>query len=302
MLFAAGQRRIGSARLAWSLAFSESLWWIVVEREGLTLDTRWIPGARNARRPQGCVYLLLDGAFEIHAPAARTIEAPAAFVLSEEQFEGALGARPLTYRTSGQPFAAIQIHVPEPMLVVAPSSDACGSPPMLDLGAPAWSAAREVAAACHSSAEASLDPMRRLVRQLVDCGVLHTDATQPDFMKTPAPLTLLWQGIRPIVERLNMAPTVDEISTATGMSVRQIDRRLNGFLTRFDVGGKGWRPATLHLRLKVAVLFLSADGISIAEVAEATSYGSVDAMARAFRDAGLPPPSNVQAELRGGNR
>jgi transcriptional regulator GlxA family with amidase domain len=99
-----------------------------------------------------------------------------------------------------------------------------------------------------------------------------------------------------------MAPTVDEISTATGMSVRQIEQRVSGFLTRFDVGGKGWRPATLHLRLKVAVLFLSADGISITDVAEATNYGSVDAMARAFRDAGLPPPSKVQAELRGKNR
>ena len=60
--------------------------------------------------------------------------------------------------------------------------------------------------------------------------------------------------------------------------------------------------ATLHLRLKVAVLFLSAEGISVAEVAEASSYGSVDAMARAFRDAGLPPPSKVQAQLRGEER
>jgi len=299
MLFAAGQRQIGAARLAWSLAFSGSLWWVVIERERLVLDTRWIPGARSARRPQGCVYLLLSGRFELHGPAARTIEAPAAFVLSEEQFEGALGSRPLTYRTGGEPFLSIQIHVPEAMLAVGPSIDPSGSARLLELGAPAWSAAREVAVACRSSAEASLDPMQRLMRELVDCGVLHAGAMQPAVMQTPAPLTLLWRGIRPIIDRLNMAPTVHEISTATGMSVRQIEQRLSGFLTRFDVGGKGWRPATLHLRLKVAVLFLSAEGISVAEVAEASSYGSIDAMARAFRDAGLPPPSKVQAQLRG---
>jgi AraC-like DNA-binding protein len=302
MLFAAGQRRIGSARLAWSLAFSGSLWWFVVEREGLVLDTRWIPGARSARRPQGCVYLLLGGTFDVHGPAARTIEAPAALVLSEEQFEGALGARPVTYRTSGEPFAAIQLHVPEAMLAVRPSIDSFGSAHTHELGAPAWSAAREVAVACRSSAEASLEPMRRLIVLLGDCGILREDAMQPSAMKTPAPLTLLWQGIRPIVERLNMAPTVDEISTATGMSVRQIEQRIGGFLARFDVGGAGWRAATLHLRLKVAVVLLSAERISVAEVAETTNYGSVDAMARAFRDAGLPPPSKVQAQLRGEDR
>lgn len=298
MLFAAGQRQIGAARVVWSLAFSGRLWWVVMERERLVLDTRWIPGARSAQRPQGCVYLLLSGRFEIHGPAAKTIEAPAAFVLSEEQFEGALGSRPLTYRTCGEPFLSIQLHVPDALLAVGPSIDPSGAAQTLEIGAPGWSAARDVAAACRASAEASFDPMQRLMRELVDGGVLRADAMHPEVMQTPAPLTLLWRGIRPIIDRLNMAPTVDEISTATGMSVRQIEQRLSGFLGRFDVGGQGWRPATLHLRLKVAVLFLSAEGVSVAEVAEASSYGSVDAMARAFRDAGLPPPSKVQAELR----
>jgi transcriptional regulator GlxA family with amidase domain len=102
-----------------------------------------------------------------------------------------------------------------------------------------------------------------------------------------------------MIERLYLAPTVAEVSTATGISVRQIDRSVAAFLARFgDIGGTGWRHVTRHMRLKLAVLLLSAEQVSIAEVAAVTGYGSSDAMARAFRDAGLPPPNKVKSNVR----
>jgi transcriptional regulator GlxA family with amidase domain len=48
----------------------------------------------------------------------------------------------------------------------------------------------------------------------------------------------------------------------------------------------------------MSVVLLSADDASVTDVATAVGYGSVDAMSRAFRDAGLPPPSVVQEQLR----
>jgi AraC-like DNA-binding protein len=53
------------------------------------------------------------------------------------------------------------------------------------------------------------------------------------------------------------------------------------------------------LRLRSAVLLLSAPDGGVAEVAKLVGYGSPIAMARAFRDADLPPPSVIQADIRG---
>ncbi|HEX7663623.1 MAG TPA: AraC family transcriptional regulator [Polyangiaceae bacterium] len=299
MLFANGERTLGGGRLAWSIAFGGRFWWIVVERTGLVLDTRWASGAKEASRPNACVYLLLEGEIELISPHPGKVSGPAAMILTEEQLEGANGARGLTYRASGEPFLTLQIHFPKSMLAAEPPANASDPPVPLTLGHAAWEAAREVVATSKASLETSDAPMQTLVKALIAEGVVKAEASRPLVTKTPAPLELLWKGIRPMVERLYLTPTVEEVSTATGISVRQVDRYVSQFLARFGhLGGSGWRMATRHMRLKLAVLWLSADGVSVADVAAATSYGSPDAMARAFRDAGLPTPSKLQSELR----
>ena len=52
------------------------------------------------------------------------------------------------------------------------------------------------------------------------------------------------------------------------------------------------------LRLRAAVLMLSAPGSTPSDVARTVGYGSLDAMGRAFRDAALPAPSVVQAAVK----
>jgi len=79
---------------------------------------------------------------------------------------------------------------------------------------------------------------------------------------------------------------------------RQLDRYLQDFFETFTMVGGGWRAATVHLRIKLAVMFLSAEGVSVAEVARAVGYGSSDAMARAFRDAGLSAPTTLREALQ----
>ena len=101
-----------------------------------------------------------------------------------------------------------------------------------------------------------------------------------------------------MIENLNLTPTVQEVSSAVGVSNRSIDRHVGDFMETFGHLGTGWRLATRHLRIKLAVMLLSADEMSITEIAKTTSYGSVDVMARAFRDAGLPAPSVVRGRLR----
>jgi transcriptional regulator GlxA family with amidase domain len=83
-----------------------------------------------------------------------------------------------------------------------------------------------------------------------------------------------------------------------GVSLRQADRHIKDFVASFALVGQGWRPTTRHLRLKMATLLLSAEGASVAEVASAVGYRSSDAMARAFRDAGMQPPTIVKEQMR----
>jgi AraC-like DNA-binding protein len=52
------------------------------------------------------------------------------------------------------------------------------------------------------------------------------------------------------------------------------------------------------LRLRAAVLLLSAPEATPSDVARTVGYGSLDAMGRAFRDAHLPAPSVVQQAVR----
>jgi AraC-like DNA-binding protein len=299
MLFAGGERTLGAARLLWRMVFGGRFWWFFVHRRGLVHDTRWVPGTRGPERDNTCIYLLLGGTFEVFGSAPRAVEAPLALVLTEEQLEGAHDRRSFVYRAAGEPFVALQIHFPDSLLGAACREASAPTPRILALDDEAWSAARAVAEAALSSADESLEPMQRLLRSLVRHRAVRAEALSSAAAKTPASLELLWKGVRPIVERLYLTPTVEEVSGATGISVRQVDRYVAQFLERFGhVGGTGWRLATRHVRLKLAVLWLSAEGVSVADVATATSYGSTDAMARAFRDANLPAPSVVQAELR----
>jgi len=82
------------------------------------------------------------------------------------------------------------------------------------------------------------------------------------------------------------------------MSMRQVGRDAKELSAAFGIGG-GYRDALLVLRLRTAVLMLSAPDAGVGEVAKLVGYGSPIAMARAFRDADLPAPSAIQADVRG---
>jgi transcriptional regulator GlxA family with amidase domain len=137
-----------------------------------------------------------------------------------------------------------------------------------------------------------------LLDRIAQLGIVTADAAGTARHSPPRPFVALWEAIRPMIERLYLTPTLQEIGEATGVSLRQVDRYVQDFVTAFALVGDGWRPTTRYLRLKLAILFSSAEDASVGEIARIVGYGSPDAMARAFRDAGLPPPSVVQERVR----
>jgi AraC-like DNA-binding protein len=295
MLVARGTRPFKKANLAWAVTFTSKLWHIVVEREGLLLDTRFAPAADAPAGENSCIYLLLRGFWEMHGDEPLRVDGPTALILSEEQLEGAAGSRSLTYSAGGDPFTTVQLNFPSSFVTVAPDT----RPPRFEPSERAWAAASRAASVMPTGDDDALvGAMSELVAALVAQKVLRSQVAGASFRRTPETFARLWRAIRPLIEGLDLLPSIQDVSGRAGLSARQVDRYVQGVLSGFGHFGSGWRPATRHLRLKLAVLFLSADDASVADVASVVRYGSTDAMARAFRDAGLPAPSAVQDGIR----
>jgi len=274
--------------MRWAVVFASRVWSVAVERNGLTLDTRFIPADRNPPRPRSCVYLLLRGTWRIHE--REEITAPSAFVVSEEELEGARGRRPYTFSAGGEPFQAIEIHVA--------TADVRASRKNLSLDERAFAAARDVIASIGRDDAALERSFAALLRELARSGVVGEELADLARRPSPRPVARIWSAVRPMVERLYLSPTLQELEAPSGFSTRQIDRYVGKFVQGFGLVGTRWRSSLLHLRIKLAVLLLSADGASITDVARMVGYGSSDAMARSFRDAGLPSPGAVHQALR----
>src|SRR5215472_13613337 len=125
----------------WALAFARSLWCIVVEREGLVLDTRYVPPAVGSRRDRAVLYLLAQGSWSIHGEGtgAPRFEAPCALLFSEDELEGAQGRRPFTFSARGAPYAAVEVHAERASFLVPPAP-AESSPIVVPLDDASWGA------------------------------------------------------------------------------------------------------------------------------------------------------------------
>ena len=93
---------------------------------------------------------------------------------------------------------------------------------------------------------------------------------------------------------------MDALGEASAVSLRQASRDLFELTATYGFVGLGWRQMMRAWKIRLAVACLSAKGASVGDVAAIAGYGSTDAMRRAFRDAGLPPPTVVQERLRFG--
>lgn len=285
-----GAKAIGAARLASSLVFARGVWMNVVVRSGLTLDTRLVPATKGAPRPGACLYLMHRGAFVLDGDHGPRFEGPAAFLLSEQQLEGALGVRSETFRAYGAPFAAIEMHLAEADVL----SQRAEPPSNLEVDDASLAA---VARVIGLAQEASGDTREleaaigELLRALADARVIA--ARVAESAHSPVRLERLWRAARPLAERFALTATMNELGAVADVSPRQLDRYLQDFFGTFAMVGGGWRAATVHLRIKLAIMFLSAEGVSVTEVARAVGYGSSDAMARAFRDAGAVRPDDA---------
>jgi AraC-like DNA-binding protein len=274
VLVATSELTIGAARMRSSLLVERAVRGTVILREGLAFDTRFAAAAAGRPEPVGHVFMLLDGRF-VHEGGAYA--APVAFVIGDDEIER-VGTKSRTFRTDGERATVVQLridkkHLRWPIgLVHGPIQVA------------AWDAARALA-------ETPTDP--RALAALIEALGIPISIT----LEEPERMRRLWGAIEPLYAEYGATISIKQIAAALGMSMRQVGRDAKELASTFGLGD-GYRDALLVLRLRSAVLMLSAPDATVAEVARLVGYGSPIAMARAFRDAKLPPPSEVQNRLR----
>jgi AraC-like DNA-binding protein len=294
VLIARGHKTVGLADLRWAFTFVPGVWCVVVERTGLVLDTRFMAPGPDPAQPRRCLYLLLEGSWVVHEPVPLRVVAPCAFVVTEAQLWGAAGSFPFTFSAQGRPFCAIEIHARDPDILRSTGE----RPSPIELDDVLLEAARRLARLEGQDDATLAHRYGALLDLLADRGLIAPAVADLPRRPVARAFSLLWVAIRPMFERLYLSPTLQEVGDASGVSTRQLDRTVRAFVATFGIVGGRWRAATLHIRLRLAVLLLSAEGAAVRDVASAVGYGSPDAMARGFRDAGLPSPGAVQDQLR----
>jgi AraC-like DNA-binding protein len=266
----------------------------IVQRRGLVFDTRFVPPSAQAPSANPCLYLLLDGTWRMST--GTSFAAKQALVVSGALLDGANGEREFTYRAEGEPFCMMELHVSPAATPLRPSH----TPLPISLDEGTWEVATAVAGCSRDDDDRLLAGVLALLAALARLSLVSPGLAEDVSRPVPARFQLLWKAIGPIVERLDLRPTVKELRAVTGNTPREVDRTVRAFVSSFGFLGGSWREGSRYWRLKLAIIFLSADGASIADVARVVGYGSTDAMARAFRDAGIRPPNVLKEQIASG--
>jgi len=256
----------------------------MVRRDRLVFDTAY---ASPARRPSPFVHLFaqLSGTFIVAGAPPRT--GPCAFVLAETEFDRVIDGA-LTFRSFGARCTIIEARVPAADLT-RPIGLAHGP---LDLPDAVWAAYHGL------EADPGETAMHGLLAALATAGVIHRELADSVVTREPERFVRLWAVMRPLYQRLATSASLKQIAELTNLSLRQLGRDLADLTRTFGLFGAGFRDAMRVLRLRAAVLLLSAPDGTPSDVARLVGYGSLDAMGRAFRDAHLPAPSVVQGAVR----
>jgi AraC-like DNA-binding protein len=256
----------------------------MVKRDRLVFDTAFAPPARSAGANVH-LFVQLSGTFQ--AAGAAAIRAPCAFVLAETEFDRVVGGA-LTFRSYGARCTIVEARVPAADLR---RPIGLGHGP-LALPDDVWSAYRTLED--HRSEAALHD----LIAALGAADVLSRDLIASVVATEPDRFLRLWAVMRPLYQNLATSASLKQIAALAGLSLRQLGRDLRDLTRTFGLFGAGFRDAMRVLRLRAAVLLLSAPDGTPSDVARTIGYGSLDAMGRAFRDAHLPAPSIVQEAVR----
>jgi AraC-like DNA-binding protein len=276
-----GETRISSALMLGALYRAQLIW-----RHELLFDSRFSaphPGPREL----ATIYLVHAGEVTVDD---RKYSTPVALVASAREFECYEVGAPFV-RTSGDPCVTVDL-MTRTQYVRAPIGLSHGPVP---ISPQTWDAVSAMADAL-AMGTSVVAPTHDLARGLVADGIVAPELAEEPGAEAPS-IERIWNAISRYHDNLDMSIQLADLAEQALMSSRQLSRDVHTLLERVGLEGLRFREIALTLRLRLATLLLSARHATIAEVAERAGYASIDALGRAFRDAGLPPPSDVRARV-----
>lgn len=284
MLSAEGHIEFGTSTLRSTVFLERRLRLHMVRRDRLLFDTAFAAPAK-ARTSFAHLFAQLSGTFVI--AGGPPIPAPCAFVLAETEFDRVVPGA-LTFRSFGARCTIIEARVLASDLR-RPVGLTHGQ---VELAPAVWAAYHALQ---DTRSEAAVHD---LVAALDASGVVSHEMAASVVAAEPERFLRLWAVMRPLYQSHATSASLKQIAALADISLRQLGRDFRDLTRTFGLFGAGFRDAMRVLRLRAAVVLLSAPGGTPSDVARTVGYGSLDAMGRAFRDANLPAPSVVQEAVR----
>lgn len=296
MFSAVARIETGPVELVVGMAFERRFRLFAIDRRGLTFDTRYAPAIDGASGAV-IVYLLLEGTL-CWGDGARAV-GPALFLMHERDFEGARGTRERFFRSWGTPFRCVELRI-APEHCSVPLSQGRAMLPLGDAD-DLLAAGRLYLHASHAKKGQRLvaSLAARYLDELHHRGIIASPLSST-IVVDEGLRGVLWEALRPAVERFGATAKQDDLVTRVGWSPRRVHRELLRLAAIHGVSWIGnWRDVVMRYRVRVAVMLLSNPALSVGEIASSVGYSSVEALAHAFATSGLPAPTVVRRAIMG---
>jgi len=125
----------------------------------------------------------------------------------------------------------------------------------------------------------------------------------PDATAALAPKETRFQELATAIDTtlqdMRGQPMARDLEARMGLSSRQMTRLVEAYNERYGLGTMNWLVTRNRRRLLLAASFLTAKAATVASVAELVGYRRPETMARAFANAGYPPPSRIREIVEG---
>jgi transcriptional regulator GlxA family with amidase domain len=162
----------------------------------------------------------------------------------------------------------------------------------VEVSAATWAAVSAMAEALAVDAPLAA-PTQEVVQGLVGDGVVAPQLADETGAEAPS-VERMWNALARHHDNWDTSIQLADLAEQAAMSSRQLSRDAQSLLDRVALDDVRFRDVVVAVRLRLATLLLSAGDATIAEVAQRVGYGSVDALGRALRDGGLPPPHAIR--------
>ena len=186
MFVAAGEARLGSAFFRGNVAIDRHVLIHTVEHQGTVLDTRFIPPMARALDAT-ILYVVLSGRIEWHAPWNESFDAPCAFIMGWEDYDGQGGVRRQSFRASGASFLAVEVRTMEPFRRNRPTVAVCSDRLLANV--------RSYAQAAHDGPDHAVERAVTLLGLLEEDKLIPPGTTAGVRRVEDERLTRLWSAI-----------------------------------------------------------------------------------------------------------